>query len=44
MTLYVQEGKERDTIAGHVETDKIAEYASVPIDLKRDNPPKPYQV
>ena len=44
MTLYVQEGKEMDTIAGHVEMDMIAEYASVPIDLKRDNTSKPSEV
>ena len=35
MTLYVQEGKEMDM---------IAEYASVPIDLKRYNTTKPSEV
>ena len=41
---YVQEGEELDTITGHVEMDTIAEYASVPIDLKRDNTSKPSEV
>ena len=44
MVIKTMRGSNTAPSAGHVEIGTIADYASVPIDLKRYNTPKPCQV